>query len=420
MRRRAAAGRQGTMRAGALMLGTLALWLTSGWLAPGARAQFAMPDPKQMAGIPRPVTDLPDGTVSVRLIRGQLSNNLPNHAVELEGAGTALKRVTDENGRAEFKGVAPGTTVKAVADVDGEHLESQEFPFPGQGGIRLLLVATEKAGAAGATASPAVGGQVVIGPQSRIVLEPVDEAVTMYYLLDIQNDGPAPVTPPPFQFDTPAGAIGATLLEGSAPQASVVGTHVLVQGPFPPGHTFVQVACQLPYTGASLQITQRFPATVEALAVVAKKIGTMRLSSAAITDEREVTEQGETYITAGGRSLPADQPLVLQLDDLPHHSAAPRWITLSVAGAILLVGVWSMERGGRDRDRAAERAQLLARREKLFRDLVKLETDQGRGRAEPRRYASRREELVRQLEHVYGALDTDDNPGPADRAGVAA
>ena len=35
-------------------------------------AQFQMPDPKQMSGIPRPVTDLPAGHVSVRLIRGQL------------------------------------------------------------------------------------------------------------------------------------------------------------------------------------------------------------------------------------------------------------------------------------------------------------------------------------------------------------
>src|SRR5437016_712522 len=46
-------------------------------------AQFQMPDPKQMAGIPRPVTDLPNGTVSVRLIRGQLSNNITNFPVEL-------------------------------------------------------------------------------------------------------------------------------------------------------------------------------------------------------------------------------------------------------------------------------------------------------------------------------------------------
>src|SRR5688500_335192 len=37
---------------------------------PAASAQLQMPDPREMAGIPRPVTDLPTGHVSVRLIRG--------------------------------------------------------------------------------------------------------------------------------------------------------------------------------------------------------------------------------------------------------------------------------------------------------------------------------------------------------------
>src|SRR5579862_359583 len=45
-------------------------------------AQFQMPDPKQMSGIPRPVTDLPDHAISVRLIRGALSNNITNRSEE--------------------------------------------------------------------------------------------------------------------------------------------------------------------------------------------------------------------------------------------------------------------------------------------------------------------------------------------------
>ena len=47
-----------------------------------ARAQ--MLDPKQMSGIPRPVTDLPEHSISVRLIRGELSNNIPNVPIELQ------------------------------------------------------------------------------------------------------------------------------------------------------------------------------------------------------------------------------------------------------------------------------------------------------------------------------------------------
>src|ERR1700704_2838049 len=127
-------------------------------------AQFQMPDPKQMAGIPRPVTDLPEGHVSVRLIRGQLSNNIPGHPVEMHAGSKVITVKTDENGRAEFSGVAPGTSVKAVAVVDGERLESEEFPWPGQGGIRLMLVATDKSAgaAAGSGATQAQTGNVVL------------------------------------------------------------------------------------------------------------------------------------------------------------------------------------------------------------------------------------------------------------------
>ena len=103
-----------------------------------------MPDPKQMSGIPRPVTDLPDGSLSVRLIQGDLSNNIADHPVELHIGDKVQTVKTDEAGRAQFDSLPPGATVKAVAVVDGERLESQEFPAPAQGGIRLMLVATDK------------------------------------------------------------------------------------------------------------------------------------------------------------------------------------------------------------------------------------------------------------------------------------
>src|SRR5689334_13511220 len=85
-------------------------------------AQFQMPDPKQMAGIPRPVTDLPDRTVSVRLIRGQLSNNIKDFPVELHVGSEVRTIKTDENGRAEFGNLPAGEKLKAVAVVDGERL----------------------------------------------------------------------------------------------------------------------------------------------------------------------------------------------------------------------------------------------------------------------------------------------------------
>ena len=69
-----------------------------------------MPDPKQMSGIPRPVDDLPNGAISVRLIRGELSNNIADHPVELH-VGSEVRTVkTDEAGRAQFNDVPAGAT----------------------------------------------------------------------------------------------------------------------------------------------------------------------------------------------------------------------------------------------------------------------------------------------------------------------
>ena len=125
-----------------------------------------------MSGIPRPVTDLPAGHVSVRLIRGQLSNNIQGHPVEMHAGGKVLTVKTDENGRAEFSGVAAGTTVKAVAVVDGERLESQEFPWPGDSGIRVMLVATPKGGGEPPPVFQPVTGNVAFGDQTRIIIDP--------------------------------------------------------------------------------------------------------------------------------------------------------------------------------------------------------------------------------------------------------
>lgn len=383
-----------------------------------------MPDPKQMSGIPRPVDDLPSGTVSVRVIRGDLSNNLKNHPVELRVGDRTQTANTDENGRAEFRDLTPGATLKAVAVVDGERLESEEFPAPSRGGIRLMLVATdkekEKQKAAEASA-PAVTGQVVIGGESRIVIQPGDESVLVYYLLEISNSARAPVNPPsPFVFDMPAGG-AASVLEGSSSEVTVNGRHVNVAGPFPPGQTVVRVGTDLPVSSGTLEISQRFPATLEQLTVVAKKVGDMKLSSPQIDRQQDVPAQGVTVIAATGGTVPAGQTVTLTLSGLPHHSGVPRLTALTLSVVILVVGGWMAGRSSDPLEPAAERKRLIARREKLFQDLVRLEHDRRRGRLDQARYAARRKELVAGLEHVYGALDSDDtNPGPADRSGVAA
>src|SRR5262249_59932990 len=134
--------------------------------------------------------------MSVRLIRGSLSNSIVDYPVKLIAGGKELTVKTDESGRAQFNEVPPGSTVKATADVDGEHLESREFPAPTRGGIRVMLVATDKSKPskpAGQPETPAPTGAITIGTKSRVVIQPNDEVVEIFYLLDLSNTASTPL-----------------------------------------------------------------------------------------------------------------------------------------------------------------------------------------------------------------------------------
>ncbi len=393
-------------------------------LSTSGAAQFQMPDAKQMSGIPRPVNDLPDRTISVRVIRGDMSNNIVNQPVEFTVDGQAQPATTNADGRAEIVAPAGGAVIKAATTVDGERLESTEFPAPTSGGVRMLLVATDKekeARAAADAAAPAVTGMVVLAGETRLVVEPDEENVRVYYLLDITNNARTRVTPQaPFEFELPAGAAGAALMEGSSPQALLNGTHVRVNGPFAPGATFVQIGFILPQKDGVVEIAQTFPANMEHLGVIVQKVGDARLTSPQIDRQQDMPAGGAVYIAAAGGAVTAGTPVQLTITGLPHHSSTPRYVALSLAFAVVVLGIWL---GGRTTPATAGggRKQLVARREKLFQELVRLEHDHRRGKGDPHRYQARREELLSALEHVYGALESEGtSPDPAGRPGVAA
>jgi hypothetical protein len=393
--------------------------------AEGYAGAQVMPDPKQMSGIPRQDPAVPSGSVTVRLIRGDLANRILNHPVQLFVNDKPQEGRTDGEGRAQFDKLPPGATLKAVATVDGERLESQTFQVPSDGpGIRLMLVATDKekeARQAAEASAPAIAGQVVLGGDTRIVVEPGDESLDIFYILEIMNNARAPVNPAtPFDFEMPAGVTGTTLFEGSTPLARVTGNHVRVNGPFPPGKTTLQLGARFPVTSGSVDLTLRLPAMVERVMVLVRKLGDIRLTSPQIKNQQDFPSGNEVVIAGVGGSVPANQPITLQLTGLPHHSQAPRVIALTLAALVVLAGVVAAWRPAASTVARDERKKLLARRERLFHDLVRLEEDHRNGRGDPSRYAARREDLVAALERVYGALDAGETPGPGDRTGLAA
>jgi hypothetical protein len=301
-----------------------------------------------MSGVPLPSPDLPNGTVSVRVVRGGPGNNLQGETVELTVGGRRMPDAkTDANGRAQFPGIAVGAAVQARTVVSGETLESRPFKMPDRGGIRLMLVATDPEAAkreeesAKLAAGPAQPGIVIFGGESRFVIETVEDALQVYYLLNIQSSARTPVEPPaPVVFDLPTGASGATILEGSTPQARVSGARVTVTGPFPPGSTPVQVGFLLPHKGGELTLEQQMPVALEQVLIVAEKSGEVRMASPQAPSQREMPSGGETYIVASGPAIAAGGTLHVTVGGLAGHARWPRYLALAMAGIILLAGAW--------------------------------------------------------------------------------
>jgi hypothetical protein len=374
-----------------------------GAATPGA--QVPMPDLRQMSGVPLPSADVPDGVVSVRVVRGALSNNLVNHPVELHVNGTVLTARTDDTGRAQFRGLVAGTRVHAVALVDGERLESQPFEIPARGGIRVLLAASGASREPAQAPSSPQPGTVVLGGESRFVVELDEEAVRVFALLDLVNPARAPVAPAgPIVFEMPHGAQGTSVLEGSSAQATANGPRVTVTGPFQPGTTPVRFAYLLPYSGSRLRIAQRLPVALEMVAVIVEQRGGLRVRSPHIERIEEMTASGRRFLVGGGRGLAAGAVLDLTLEGLPHPPAWPRLLALGLAGLVVVWGV-GLAFGAPAASATASRRALERRREQLFDELVRLEADYLGQRRDDATYRRRRDDLMARLERIYAQLD---------------
>lgn len=396
----------GRRRAGALVCvvaaGAIALL--------GGHAMAQMPDARSMSGVPRPVGDLPAGTVSVRLVRDELTNVVARHRVELLVDGRTQTAETDDSGRAEFSGLPPGATVTATATLDGARVQSESFRVPTQGGVRVLLVGGAAGRGPSAAGAPtegagASGGSVVLGGNTRVIVEFAEDELEVFYLLDVLNSGSAPLAAGPLVFDLPSDAQGAGLLEGSSPQAVIEGRRLVVSGPFQPGLTTVHLAYYLPLGRGSVRLQQQLPAALSQLNLLVQKVGNLRLTSQAVSDQRETADGGRTLVVASGPGIPAGGTLDLTLDGLPHYSTWPVRIALALAGLILGAGAWSAATDARGAPADSTLRRLESRREQLLSEVSALDQDLRLGRVDGANHSVRRRSLIGELERVYRALD---------------
>ena len=215
--------------------------------------------------------------------------------------------------------------------MDGERLESQEAVIIGDAGFRVLLVATDPS--APARAAPrtarwppvrAEQGTVVFGRSRASSPRSSNDRLNIYYMLDIVNRRATPVDiGGPLVFELPHEARGATVMQGSTPQATAKGPRVTVTVRSRRASTLVQVGYELPYGGPTARLRagrgrrrcRGRPSRAADSASSTSRRRSCRRSSAA-------TEQGQPLIVATGPPLPAGQALVVDITGLPHH---PRW-----------------------------------------------------------------------------------------------
>lgn len=249
---------------------------------------------------------------------------------------------------------------------------------------------------------------VVLGDQSRFVVEVGDDALNVYNILPILNTAKRSVqTHGPLVFDLPADAKGVGLLDGSTQQAVVSGNRVVVTGPFAPGTTLVQFAYMIPLGSGSITLAETMPAPMSQFALVAQKAGDMQLSSPQLDQQREMSADGQTFIGGQGRSLKAGDTLTLTFRGLPHRPLWPRNTALVLAAAMLIGGIWVARRRSGVDATASMRERLLEEQGRLYGDLAGLERDRTDGRLSEEAYAARRATLVAALEAVYARLDAE-------------
>jgi hypothetical protein len=387
-------------------------------LSSGAFAQD-MPDPSLIHGRAIPAPELANGTVTVRVVREAIGNNAPGQQVSLTVGGRTRTATTDEQGRAQFTNLpVGGTDAVAEATVDGEKLVSQPFRVPTSGGLRVILVAgIEKAAErkkqeeATAAAEPPTKGIVVFGGNSRVLMQFNNDALDVYYILEIVNSSRTRVDfGAPMVIELPPGANGATALEGSSKSATVSEDRITITGPLPSGTTLLQAAFRMPYDDANLTITQKWPAAFQQMIVGVQKVGNLQVQSPQLNQSSEVrTESGDLFVLGNGPAMPAGGTLTLNLSGLPYHSKIPRRVALTLAGGLLALGAWLAYSGRSRRDES--RQTLVARRDTLLGQLAQIESKRRSGAADAEAQARRRARILVELEQIYGELD-EAYPGP--------
>ena len=401
--------------------------------AAGGGKQFAL---GVISGFARLDSKLPSGTVDVLAV-DEAGHPLANQKIEMGKVTTAgrgvqvIEQVTGNDGHARFPqvtagasgagGAGGGVAAAVVMSRDGLRLGTDGFQVPPTGpGIAVELHVLQR------SADP---GLISIGAGGRIILQLRDDALGFIETFPLENHGDKLFDPGPggVEIPLPSEAFGAEGAEGEHKIEIRKGIGVAVHGPIPPRRPEPSDPSQkspdevtfgflLPSNSASRTVEQKFPNGLGEFTFVTEQVPNLTIESAQISGRQPRELQGKKYWLMRGAPIAPGGVLRFTVHGLPAADHTGRIVAAALA--LLLVGgavVFGRKGGAGSTAKAgAERERLMARRERLFADLVVLEDRRGGPAngagddAARRANKSERDELVRKLEGIYRELAAAD------------
>jgi hypothetical protein len=93
------------------------------------------------AGMPLNDGALAPGMMTVRIVRGAFTADIPGQHVTVDFSGGKRETAqTGPDGRAQFAHLPVGAQVRVTTTVEGERLSSETFVLPAESGVRVLFV----------------------------------------------------------------------------------------------------------------------------------------------------------------------------------------------------------------------------------------------------------------------------------------
>jgi hypothetical protein len=346
------------------------------------------------------------------------------------GAGAAGGAGAGESAAAA---ASTATTAAAVVMSAGDiRVGTDGFGIPTSGGIRVELQVPQR------TSDPS---SISVGEGGRIVFQMRDDAVSFIETLPLQN-GSGKIFDPGvggIEIPLPSEAVNAEGADGEHKIEIRKGVGVAVHGTIPPRRPVVPnqkspdevtFGFVLPVRGSTLSFEQRFPNGFGEYTFVMEQLAGVEIESDQITGRQARELPPKKYWLMRGAPIPAGGTLRFKVTGLPVADETGKVIAATLAVGLALAAILLSRRPATPAGaaRQGERERLLERREKLFAELVNVESRRaatapaaaatgggpgaGAGAAgvEPAGPAAPtlRAELLRKLENVYRELATLD------------